>query len=1203
MAGREGGISGRIGERRNPGESQRRLPTPKGPAAPGMPGFGDALSAIDASVPGIGQSGNPVRWPLWLKEQMLRDRLAELVPVQGVMASDVASRQSTGDAYRRTKERLRQIEAFRRASSSKQLELPLPGRVEAPLGSDDDRVVRLNPRYVTPLNADLAPQAAESQVFSRETGALRRPLADAIRKAALSGEYTTGKRVTSSDVEAAAAAGYDIRPVEGRPDVLTYSKPDGSEGFLVSLGAGTDEILQLEKGELLEFASALQSRLEAREPSERRDPRGIKPTASPVIRALRDAGLSPEEINQVRTPEDLRAYDDQRQQWRAINRARREPAIGKFSGRKLDRSVPPGGEMPTGNDNRAASSSLLALATRNSTGEYGQVRIDPLLQVLTRSVDPDSTAAWDRERQVTLADLISELNDKYKRPAYKGNILELQDFDGQPFVGGVNRRNIGNDTQVGTVLRSIRINEGGIADPAFMGLDLPEVAAAVQENRALPPDRRQSMVQARVPVYQVFDRDGWPTDLFRIGGPVKRNTDFLNREFNELTGNRFARTIEYSPAERVERIQLADHSDYNKDSKSGLRRVSDLQVLQAKAAGYSFSEPDENGLVAYTDKTGALAGYLVPMTIKGKGVNTGVPIPALSERQQRWLDVKKKDWEGRWSRGFEGIPAFSEDSAMRASWEKNQRLNPEQWKTLELLDEIASYSGASVPQAPLTAGVESFQDPVNPGAFDLALGAGRQTPTSAQRMSDATQALANRSYYTQPAIPGILGGVQSQPWLRRRASQGPSLGEVMEAERLASVMTEALDANARELEGRLPPAPHALLARFAEDPEMRLEDVVAGWPRNPEQQGELAALSEQLGAVRAELRARDDAAKAAEWAAGARGYMPPAPGEGSLSQPLIPGLDPEALPRPLSNPVFSDYELAMSRTFADRIESARRTTGDTRPFGLAAVEAMLTEAAQRNEKGRRTDQHGLQIKAAMNPARSVGPSIDGKGFVLVGDSPDRSPEERFDPVLVGQPRQRRPTLLEVLARPQRPSVFAEDGAPAREGYMVDPAELGLEEPEADWSDNDVRGHDMRGPDSGFQIVEPSAAGGRRAVSSRQIGLAPFAALAERLAQQAGSSFTPRPNFRTALAPGHAEQIAAAALASPANRAGPIDDMAIAKAIAQLVRPPVVERPRLDPGQRGFYGSTPERYRSPRSSRMGRQRFSDAPPDFDPGMPY
>lgn len=149
MAGREGGLSGRIGANRSPGDPndrRRRLgPTPKGPAAPGMPGFRDALSAIDASVPRIGQSGNPTRWPLWLKEQMLRDRLAELAPVAGAIASDVASRQSTGDAYRRTKERLRQIEAFKRASSGEQLDLPgvLPsaGQIGVALGSADPQAL------------------------------------------------------------------------------------------------------------------------------------------------------------------------------------------------------------------------------------------------------------------------------------------------------------------------------------------------------------------------------------------------------------------------------------------------------------------------------------------------------------------------------------------------------------------------------------------------------------------------------------------------------------------------------------------------------------------------------------------------------------------------------------------------------------------------------------------------------------------------------------------------------------------------------------------------------------------------------------------------------------------------------------------------------------------------------------------------------
>jgi hypothetical protein len=694
-----------------------------------------------------------------------------------------------------------------------------------------------------------------ARVFDRRTGMEPGGVANAVRRDVLRGTFNQGKRITQDDVNQAIAAGYDVQPFPvatargdaaspaTRSDMRSYKRPDGSRGYLINLAADGSDILQVEQNVLHGYASARDQAMEKRAP---RDERYFEPTPSPVIQALRDAGRE-DLIDEVRTPKDLRRYEGlgAQSRWRKLIKKAGDPYTTKRSGNIYERTVPPAVEID-GRESRAATGDMLILAARDQQGQYGTMRVDPLETVFSREIDPDSTAAWERQQDVSLAKLIGELNDKYKTPAFKGLLLGdgstlLRDGNNSP-VDSFTPRKVSEDIQegdslVGSIRRTVRIDKNGVVDPVFQGLDLPEVRAAVQSNAALPAHLQTYAVQAELPVYNVLDRKGRPTELFRVGLPAKRNTDALLGELGRVTGGKYAQTIQLSTPERVARFQEEDHRNYGRENKGALQKASDLEILQAKEAGYALSEPDENGMIAYSSADGSDAGYLIPRTTKKKGGgNSGVQIPAFSGRQERWIKVPKQDWDkGLHSSNFQGVGLLSDQPGVRRFVEKDPRLNPEGWSTLELLDAIASYQGADYAAAPITGGFEQFASPVVPGVFDIALGAGSRTPTSTQRLLDATQTLANRAYYVQPAIPGALKGVQSAPWLRRREPQGPSLGEVMER-----------------------------------------------------------------------------AARSGQYASSA---VDP-------SQPMIPGFDPDSIPRALPDPTLADYDAAMrSKVWAERVRA------------------------------------------------------------------------------------------------------------------------------------------------------------------------------------------------------------------------------------------------------------------------------------------
>lgn len=1229
MASREGGLSGRIGAIRGFGDPKPRRnrsgPVPQGPAAPGMPGFGEELAKksalLQASVEGLPlksallrlsageeaaratsalpdrETTGTERWGAAVQRLIAeqetqrsgraRDYLAtkgiQIEPETEITERSVASPSAPRirQASRRWSPSSAPLTAFAGAPpidrSAVETQLPYllaegdssaPARRPseptsdargiqwategAPLGSvftaspGEDRAVRLAGQYVVPKrvvgDTEEIPSSAFGPIgdtegtppstFDSSRGLAPAKLVDAIRRDALRGVFPAGSRVTRSDIGKAVAAGYtvqsyptvagasrDVASPEFRPDVYAYQRPDNVKGFLISLTPDGNDFLQVNENDLLEFAGNRERELQRRAP---RQERYFEPTPSPVIQAVRGAGRE-DLLDEMRTPEDLRRYDSGSQaEWRKLKKTMEESYETK-RGNLRSRSIPPG-KGTDAKESRAATGDLLSLAARSNTGRYGQVRVNPLMPVETRLLNKDSSAAWERERQVTLAELVGELNNKYKTPVVKGRIgrsglLEVAstDPDGNAIfsaLGGFTPREYSgeNDTQVGNLLRSIKIDESGIADPAFLGLDLPEVATVLEANKGLPPDRRHSMVQASVPVFEVRGRDGNPTGLFRVGSPAKRNTNFLLRELAEATKGITVSASDFPLPAKIARIQQIDYQNYNReDGKSGLKGISDLDIENARSKGYSFSQPEEGGLISYSDPSGQLAGYLVPRTVFAKGKkNTGVPIPRVSPRQPRFIMVPKDHEE--WTTDFrvplagsaQGVALFSDQPGIRKFVEREQLLNPEEWGTLELLDAIASYQGAEDATAPITGGYEQFANPAVPGAFDVRLGETRQTPTSVQRLLDATQTLANRAHYVQDAIPGALRGVRSQPWVRRREPRGPSLGEIMATESQASTPTRDLDADVRRLEAYLREAVGDVL-----DPSRP--------PATPLQRFKQEFLAQQLEPLRAEIRRRDDAVKAVELAAGSGRYAPPAT---DPSQQLIPGLDPETLPRALSNPTPADYEAAMRRTIAARMGLKPRfsldDTGAVVPFRDYA-----SRVAERNEK---VDELARQIGARMNPARDVGPSIDGRGFALVPTSPDRPDQERAGRWLIGQERPMRSVtpLQEVLARPAR---SIDDDASAPE-MAIDPEGLGLGSRQPMWSDFAGVGE---GGNPGFGVVR------------------------------------------------------------------------ISDAVAQLLGGPVVEHPPLPMSRRPWswrrYGSAPEAYRNPRSWSGG--GFDDGPPD----MPY
>jgi hypothetical protein len=478
-------------------------------------------------------------------------------------------------------------------------------------------------------------------------------------------------------------------------------------------------------------------------------------------------------------------------------------------------------------------------------------------------------------------------------------------------------------------------------------------------------------------------------------------------------------------------------------------------------------------------------------------------------------------------------------------------LNPEGWNTFDLLDTIASYQGAEHPTAPITGGIEQFADSVAPGAFRIELGAGRQTPTSVKRLLDATQALANCVHYVQPAIPGALRGVESQPWMRRRETRGPSLGETMEAERRSSVPTADLDARAGSLESYL-------------------EDSVRNPVAGPLQDFKQQYLEQRLQSLRAQLGRRDDAAKAAEWAAGSGQYEP---STADPSQLVIPGLDPDSIPRPLPNPTPADYDAAMRRkAWTERVNAnpdlALVRTPPIRsvtPLSevLARPEAMAPEAQfDPEELGLDNRQPmwsdfadtGEGGNAGYGVLQVPGSTGTGRGAYSLG-----SYGSRVAPFLQ----------------------LAKDRGAVSPGHARSIVEAAFRNPAS--------------PPSSLSAQERVAAGRLEPAAGTYLGATPLDQLVSALGSGGG-----RPVFPASTG-GRLAAGAASPLDAPATA-----QLAIANAIAQLLDPSTVKS-RLPAGQRPWsqrrYGSAPVPYRNPRPWGGG---FDYAPPelpDYGPGTPY
>jgi hypothetical protein len=390
--------------------------------------------------------------------------------------------------------------------------------------------------------------------------------------------------------------------------------------------------------------------------------------------------------------------------------------------------------------------------------------------VLTRDMDPDSTAAWDRQKEVRLPEFTQFLLDRHKTPLLSRpeEVLASERFIPEgpqegisPPAGTVLPGSDGSFAPSGTRIGRVVVTEKP-DHPMFLGLDLPEVAEAISQ--------RKPLVTTAVPLYLAKAKSG--ERFYRVGHPMNRNYDVLLKEFNQATG--FARDVDVDP---VSQVQVA--SDNSK-----MRRYVSAQVLEAaKQGGYSITPTDNPFLSRYeAGPGGALgdwgdSGYLVrPTIVAAGGVNTGTPEPS-----SRMIRVGSDEWNsGRFSKAHTGIDLLSNQPAVRKAIAERQDLNPEGWTTISLLDEIARYTGAEPGFAGQAAGVESFMDPVNPGAFSIALGQavprgadGRQSRTQLDRLQQITQTLANNAHFVQESIPGVLRGIDPQAGFERLAPRKP----------------------------------------------------------------------------------------------------------------------------------------------------------------------------------------------------------------------------------------------------------------------------------------------------------------------------------------------------------------------------------------------------------------------------------------------
>jgi len=429
--------------------------------------------------------------------------------------------------------------------------------------------------------------------------------------------------------------------------------------------------------------------------------------------------------------------------------------------------------------------------------------------VLTRDMDPDSTAAWDRQKEVRLPEFTQFLLDRHKTPLLS---RPEEVLTSERFIPEDPQKASEGGTRIGRVVVTERPDH-----PMFLGLNLPEVAEAISQ--------RKPLVTTAVPLYQARGESGEP--LYRIGHPMNRNYDALLKEFNQATG--FARDVDVDP---VSQAQVAGDN-----SKMG--RYVSAQVLEAaRQGGYSITPTDNPFLSKYEAGPGGTlggwgdSGYLVrPTIVAAGGVNTGTPEPS-----SRMIRVGSDEWNsGRFSKAHTGIDLLSNQPAVRKAIAERQDLNPEGWTTISLLDEIARYTGAEPGFAGQGAGIERFMDPVNPGAFSIALGqavprgaAGRQSETQLEQLRQATQTLANNAHFVQEPIPGVLRGIDPQSGFERLAPRKPeqtgprTLRELWSRTSRQAEPRLSGSARTRDIRSRMDQQRAAVLAEAAAVPQSEL---------------------------------------------------------------------------------------------------------------------------------------------------------------------------------------------------------------------------------------------------------------------------------------------------------------------------------------------------------------------------------------------
>lgn len=1178
MASREGGagwrIGGRIGELRNigdPRDTRRGLgAVPKGPAAPGMPGFGENAAArvlfepvrhapayYDPQPSSIdsGKPPKPAPWATWKESPG---------PGRSKRADERSGYSSQGLLFDPAK-----YAAQAGNSAARVIQAAIEG---APQGSvytalpDEDRAVRL-PKFAA---------------FSRESGAQPQSLTEAIRKGALDGTLALrgrdpggsqlliplGRRVTRADVDAAVESGYRVtaRPSDAavaaeigkegsgvftqpgyRPDVWEYASQNkepgalGEPGVLIQLNPDGSDFLAVTNNEVLEYVKQREADLVDRLP---KDARRYAPMRDPVV------SLGGED---VATPKDLRRYDPgESRQWRAMRAVERKRK-GR-DGRKVNPPKPPGprsdgyldGELGAGRVGAKEAKGdrlykeyggALNLASRTlnqnptrafriqqgeRSGQWqpGGTWVDPAMVVLTRDMDPDSTAAWDRQKEVRLPEFTQFLLDKYKTPLLRNpeEVLASDRFIPEKTQGAVK-----GNTRVGQILVTERPNH-----PMFQGLDLPEVAEAINQ--------RKPLVTAAVPLYRAEGESGGP--LYRIGHPMNRNYDALLKEFNQATG--LARDVDVDPVGQVQVSQ---------DHYKAKRYVSAPELEAVRRAGYSIIPTDNPFLSRYEAAPGGAldvwgdSGYLVkPTIVAAGGINTGTPEPST-----RMIRVGNDEWNsGRFSKAHTGVDLLSLQPGVRKAIEERRDINPEGWTTISLLNALAEQAGAEPGFAGPVAGVESFMDPVNPGAFSIALGQavprgadGRQSETRLEQLRQVTQTLANNARFVQDPIPGLLSGVDPRAGLERLPARRPG---------------QAGPRTLKELWLRTSRQERPDLL-----PDERIRDVRA---RMDQQRA--AVLAEAAAAPRSELAGTPLLDILA--ASGGESALAASP---SLAE-LYPG---SGVARYLGE---DGYEPS--------------------PRDMAVADALARIKANEREPGR------------------------GSGLVVVRPGEDGAIS------LIGQSASVAPVPQRVLA-PDAPG----DAGLAQSSDFDEEAlleELGLVQRQPGWSDLVDTGNDEGMGNLGYRVLErPGDADGP--ITGRQAALEPFARLARRLgnlspehaalvaesafAQAGAPSGLPSATGGASSGPRRAvptDPAYAASLFEPGRSpwvsplgyaaGSPIDDMAIARRVAEIVRPDLATTreevhglgnspaPWLAPKEGTWMGQRGDRYRSPREPNYPRR---------------